>query len=421
MTDVKGKANENVALDELSRAFDERRRKDEASIGCILGQDESDVDPLSLPPEAWGSTAWEFMDPTRRDKMLAGMFRRTLARAMQVMPIYQTSAGYNNVKPSAFDSMGDLAELPLLVKDGDHGFREAVRTDPSLLRPTDIKVSMTPYLSGGTGIDETTAGKPTPTWISMDDLDLESRALASRCFVPGGFHACMRVMNFYNLAHKGGQEIMMALHHLGVVTVMPRRPEDSLEQCVDYMTRFNINGVMAVPKSPKDRNGAPKGGSVSFESLYLANAGLFGADALVKNAFVTGFQIPGYVEQLAEQKGIRMFTTWGASEAIPGATSTVLGPQERVCKFNSMHLTYFPHYLSVMNLAQGRACRPGEEGLLLVTTIARQGTIWINYVIGDKATVISDACPCGRTTPVIGDIRRVDNPSELALGGCRFA
>jgi hypothetical protein len=67
-----------------------------------------------------------------------------------------------------------------------------------------------------------------------------------------------------------------------------------------------------------------------------------------------------------------------------------------------------------------RPAQVGEEGLLLVNTIARDGTIFINYAIGDKARVIATSCPCGRTTPIIGEIRREDNPTELA-GGCRYA
>ncbi|MEK6823270.1 MAG: hypothetical protein AABY13_05550, partial [Nanoarchaeota archaeon] len=311
--------------------------------------------------------------------------------------------------------------VPLLVKDGKHGFREKVRRMPTLLRPDDMPITMSPYLSGGTGIDEQTVGKSTPTWISERDLDTESRALAFRCFVPGGFHSQMRFMNFYNLAHKGGEEIRRAMNHLGVETFVPRRPEDSMESCLHYMETFGVNAIAAVPQSPRDRKGAPKGGAVSFEDMYMARASLFGGDAQVTNAFVTGFALPESVIRLAERNDLRLFTTWGASEAIPGYTSTVLGPPTRVCKHNNQHLLHFPHFLSVVDTHRNRFCKPGEEGLLLVTTIARDGTLFINYAIGDKATVISNECDCGRTTPVIGNIRREDNPTELSEGGCRFA
>ena len=81
-----------------------------------------------------------------------------------------------------------------------------------------------------------------------------------------------------------------------------------------------------------------------------------------------------------------------------------------------------PHLLSVVTIKDGVLvpAKVGETGIVLVTTIARQGTLFFNYAIGDKATVIATACDCGRTTPIIGNIHRVDNPSEIIEGGCRF-
>ena len=413
------------ADEQLVHDFEMQRARDEVRLREILDSypDKNNIDPDTLPSETWGLLAWEFMDLGLRDRILAGMFRHSLARAKKAMPIYEQSLAYVDVCPELFESMEQLVQIPVLVKDGLHGFRQKVRSNPSLLRPTDKAVLMTPYLSGGTGIDNQTVGKSTPTWISERDLERESLALAFRCFLPGGFSKAMKFMNFYNLAHKGGEEIKRAINHLGAQVFLPRRPEDSVEQCLEYMDLFGITALAAVPQSPRDKKGAPKGGAVSFDDLYARKAELFGSKGTVKSAFVTGFAIPESVINLAQRNSLNLFSTWGASEAIPGATSPVLGPPTRICKYNNQHLLYFPHYLAVMDLtgAQPRFCQPGEEGLLLVTTIARDGTLFINYAIGDRATVISNHCECGRTTPVIGKIRREDNPGELSSGGCRYA
>jgi phenylacetate-CoA ligase len=417
----------------LQTQFAQRLAQDKKDLEDFLStaEDRFAINPKDVPAMIWGNTYWDFMPADDRDRILAGMFRHTLTRAQTHMPIYQSSDAFKKIKPADFATMADLLELPFLSKDGENGFRAKVFTKPELLRPTDITATLTPYLSGGTGIDEETEGKATPTWISENDLDLESRALAFRCFLPGGFNTETKIMNIYNLAHKGGEEIRRAVSvHIGVHTNIPRRPEENIHLVLANIKKYRINTIAAVPASPTTRSGAPKGGAVSFQSIYSESPKIFGTkyetgeegEGLVDTAFVTGFALTKEIIKIAERNGMRLFTTWGASEAIPGATSTVIGPEERLCKYNSQHLTYGPHMLTVVDVKgdKPRFCRPGEEGLLLVTTIAREGTIFVNYMIGDKAKIEAEQCPCGRTTPIISGIRREDNKAEFASGGCRY-
>jgi|GEM_PF-1213259 len=419
----------NGGLDDLTKQFDALVRQDREKLSAFLKDqgDPHNIDPLTVPAEIWGNTAWDYMSPMDRNSILGGMMRHTLGRAREVMPIYAESEGYKSVGASEFRSMSDLLLVPLLVKDGKHGFRFRVLNDPDLLKPTDVKSStLVLYLSGGTGINDQTVHKSTPTLVTEYDLQLESAALGARCFIPGSFNRGTRLMNFYNLAHKGGEEIKRAAEFIGVEGIMLRRPEDTAEHCLTYMQKYKVNTLAAVPApppavkhGPMDK-GAPKGGGVSFEELYYRDANVIKEQ--ISTAFVTGFALPKDVIGLAEKHDINLFTTWGASEAIPGATSTVLGPATRTCKYNSQHLLWGPHYLSVIDTSGGgpRLCKPGEDGLLSLTTIARQGTMFINYLIGDKAKVVSYDCSCGRTTPVIGNIRREDDPAALAAGGCRY-
>jgi phenylacetate-coenzyme A ligase PaaK-like adenylate-forming protein len=64
----------------------------------------------------------------------------------------------------------------------------------------------------------------------------------------------------------------------------------------------------------------------------------------------------------------------------------------------------------------------GEQGLLVFTSWARDGTIWIRYAPGDVATLFlgEGECPCGLRSPVIDDVHRM-NPAEqedLFSAGC---
>jgi phenylacetate-CoA ligase len=65
----------------------------------------------------------------------------------------------------------------------------------------------------------------------------------------------------------------------------------------------------------------------------------------------------------------------------------------------------------------GRACRPGETGRVVVTTLHNFAMPLVRYVIGDYAEV-GVPCPCGRGLPVLTRVLgRVRNMLVLANGG----
>jgi phenylacetate-CoA ligase len=53
---------------------------------------------------------------------------------------------------------------------------------------------------------------------------------------------------------------------------------------------------------------------------------------------------------------------------------------------------------------QGRPCRPGETGRVLVTTLRNYRAPFIRYDIGDLATVDHGPCPCGRGLPTLAAV-----------------
>ncbi len=377
-----------------------------------------DADPFSLPECLWGNTAFDFLEPAKRDEILSSMFRFTLRRALATMPVYASQA-YREVVPDDFRSLNDFVNLPILVKDGIpqagiRGFREPSLDNPSILRPADIDSALV-YKSGGT------KGLSTPTFITEADLAVEAQSLGLRSFLPGGFESGDVLYNFYNPTHKGGELIKRAALLTGAKTVITRRPEDDLAQCISDLKAYSCTAIAAVqPPIENQQETIKKGSGVSFLNLYAAAPELFGKQ--IKNAFITGYPLPQELISFAEDIGLKLFTAWGSTEAIVGATSTVIGPETRLCKYNNQHLVLGPHFLGLAKISDGKLLpvKEGEDGIIFVNNIARQGTIYINYAIGDKAQLVSRSCQCGRTTPVISAIRRIDNPQEIAAVGCRY-
>lgn len=113
----------------------------------------------------------------------------------------------------------------------------------------------------------------------------------------------------------------------------------------------------------------------------------------------------------------------GSSEAIPqGGSIGFPGNNTKVCQYNNLHLFNGPHYVDVVKEEDNTIVpvKKGEKGLLVYTTIAREGTIYLKYAPGDEATLVKDesVCECGLRSKVISNVNRIDDPNDIISTGC---
>lgn len=54
--------------------------------------------------------------------------------------------------------------------------------------------------------------------------------------------------------------------------------------------------------------------------------------------------------------------------------------------------------------AEGRSLPPGASGEVVVSNLINTGTVLLNYGLGDVAALLPEACPCGRTLPLMSQI-----------------
>jgi hypothetical protein len=147
----------------------------------------------------------------------------------------------------------------------------------------------------------------------------------------------------------------------------------------------------------------------------------------VEFIFLGGFEIVPEALEMVERylDGVPAATLLGSSEAIPQACSTnpFLTPTG-LCHYNNLHLLHGPHYTEVLKPEGDRwvPVSKGEQGLLVYTSWARDGTIWLRYAPGDLATLLlaEGECPCGIKSPVISGVRRMhlEQRAELFISGC---
>jgi phenylacetate-coenzyme A ligase PaaK-like adenylate-forming protein len=278
-------------------------------------------------------------------------------------------------------------------------------------------------------------GQATPTFLTLTDRQREIQAWrrghAYHGLIPGD-----SVLYTYNTTHKGGQWMQESLWTHGI-NVYLRRPEEGPLQVLENLRTFRVNALFTVQQPYEAIVRQEKAAGINLHALIQASLenpeyqGVLLPDSQGKTQvefiFLGGFVIVPYALELVQSylPDTQVATLLGSSEAIPQACSTNprLTPTAR-CHFNNLHLLQGPHFIEVVK-AEGDAWVPvqkEEQGLLVYTTWARDGTIWIRYAPGDVATWLLDEgeCPCGISSPVITNVHRL-NPagsSELLLHGC---
>lgn len=367
--------------------------------------------PLQIPINIWQNPSWELLKKEELRELLLPFLKFSFSRAIKTIPVYKDV--YKNKQQ--IDSFEDFQSIPILVKDstnGDIGYREKILTNPYILLPNDIKTNYQVYKSGGT------KGVATPTFITPLDREIESAALA-RLFKHAGFKEGDRILSTYNSTHKGGEEIKEAILKL-YATFIPRRSTDSAEDLIKTIEQYNINAIITTQGPVSDGDTVAKGGGTSF--LSLVEAGHDVIEKHVEKIALAGYNVIDDVINWSQAFKKPVASFLGSSEAIPQGGSVSSPGSTKTCQFNNLHLFNGPHYVEVVKEEDNVIvpAKKGEKGLLVYTTIAREGTIYIRYAPGDEATVIKDEseCECGLKSKVISNINRIDNPNDIISTGC---
>lgn len=391
-------------------------------------------DYRQIHPEAFAWHGWDQLSQERLFVMILPFLRQQVQRARLAMPdLYGDQLG--KILPESIHSREEWYRIPLLIKDnttsnGLQGFRNLANRDPLLLRPSDsAALAAVAFSSGGS------LGQATPTFLTLSDRQREIQAWrrghAYHGLMPGD-----SALFTYNTTHKGGQWMQESLWSHGIHVYL-RRPEESPLQVLENLRTFRVNILFTVQQPYEAMSRQEKAAGINLHTLIQASLenpayqGVLLPDSKgqkqVEFIFLGGFAIVPYALELVRTylPDMPVATLLGSSEAIPQACSTnpLLTPTG-LCHHNNLHLLQGPHFIEVVK-ADGDAWVPvqkGEQGLLVYTSLARDGTIWIRYAPGDAAIWFLDEgeCPCGISSPVISDVHRLDPRSrtDLLLHGC---
>jgi phenylacetate-CoA ligase len=314
-------------------------------------------------------------------------------RALQLMRLKKTAAeAYHNqecgllkkrmdelgVKPGDIRSLDDIRRLPFTTK------QDLRDTYPYGLFTLPREQVVRLHASSGT------TGKPIVVGYTQKDIDVWSDAMRRAMLACGlDEHDVIQVSYGYGLftgglgAHYGGEA-------LGA-TVVPTSGGNTERQIL-VMQDFGVTAICCTPSYFTHIAEKARDAGIDIRETRL-RAGMFGAEPWSESMR----------HRIQEDTGIRAYDIYGLSE--------IIGPGVAVeCREQSgLHVFEDYFYPEIIDPETGEVLPDGEEGELVLTTLAKAAMPMIRYRTRDITSLMTEPCPCGRA---IRRIRRIGRRSD---------
>ncbi len=282
------------------------------------------------------------------------------------------------VKPEDIRALEDLARLPFTVKAD---LRDSY---PFGLFASPMEDVVRLHASSGT------TGKPIVVAYTKADVDVWTNAMV-RCLAACGLGQGDIIQNAYGYglftgglgAHYGGEG-------LGA-TVIPISGGNTDRQIM-VMKDFGVTAICCTPSYFVHLTERAAELGIDMRQLPL-RAGVFGAEPWSES-------MRAHIEAAS---GVKAFDIYGLSEIVgPGVGI------ECQCQ-NGLHILEDYFYPEIVDPETGAVLPDGEEGELLLTTLAKQAMPMLRYRTRDITAILPEPCPCGRT---LRRIRRISRRSD---------
>jgi phenylacetate-CoA ligase len=314
---------------------------------------------------------------------------RELARyAADTVPHYRELFRAQGIDPRALTTAADLERLPVLTK-------ETLRADPDrFVSESAAGRTSVPFTTSGTtglrlrihhdrrSLLLNTAFRERQRHVEVHFTGKELRALRLSIGRPGGT----------------GRKVRGLLDDTTVLLRQRRRRISSVqpvEQILAEVNRFRPDIVRSAGSTLEllFRTAAATGAR-----LHRPRVAVYGDDMMTSEG-----------KELIETRfGVPVISHYNAVEAFQlGYTC-----EER----RGFHLYADLTHVSVLPEGAAHPVREGR-GIVVVSNLVNHGTVLLNYRLGDVATLTWDACPCGRTGPLLTELEgRAEDRIRLADG-----
>lgn len=316
---------------------------------------------------------FEAMDRRDLAQLQLERLQETLTRVARNVPLYRKRFAELGVDPETFSDLADVRRLPFTTKAD---LREAY---PYGLFAVPLRDVVRLHASSGT------SGKPVVAGYTRNDVKNWSR-LVARVMVAAGVSRddVVQIALGYGL-FTGGMGFHYGAETVGAA-VIPASSGGTRRQ-VAIMQDYRTSVFVATPSYALHLAETLAAMDVNVNALSL-RYGLFGAEAWTE----------AMREAIEDRLKLTATDNYGLSEIMgPGVAGECL---EKA----GMHVSEDHFLIEIVDPATGAPLADGEEGELVITTLAKEAYPMIRFRTGDLTRIIPEPCPCGRTMRRIGRI-----------------
>jgi phenylacetate-CoA ligase len=306
--------------------------------------------------------------PQKKLKKLQGQrLGKIVEKVYRRVDFYRRKMDAMGVKPSDIRTVEDIQKLPFTTKDE---MRE-VYPYGLLACPLDEIVEV--HTSSGT------TGTPVVDAYTMNDIEIWSEVMA-RTLSMGNVTRKDIVQNAYGYGlFTGGLGVHYGARKIGA-NIIPISGGNTKRQLA-IMKDFGTTVLTCTPSYTQYLAEVAKEEGVDLSRLPL-KAGFFGAEPWSETMR----------QEIEERLGLKAFDIYGLTEIIGPGVAAECDRQ------NGLHVFEDHFFPEIIDPTTGRQLPFGEKGELVITTITKEGTPVIRYRTRDITWLMSEPCPCGRTS-----------------------
>ena len=309
----------------------------------------------------------ECMEGAARKGLQLARLKNLVETLYAKVPFYREKMDAAGVRPVDIHGLADITRLPFTTKDDlrrnyPHGL---------LACPKDRIVEV--HMSSGT------TGKPVVDEYTQNDIDIWREAMA-RTLAGGGCTRDDIVQNCYGYGlFTGGPGA-----HYGAMTigaeVLPMSSGNTDRQLM-VMQDFGSTMLTCTPSYALYMAEEAAAAGIDLKTLPIGK-GCFGAEPWSENMR----------KEIETRYGMKAYDIYGLTEIIGPGVSFECEAQ------NGLHINEDLFYPEIIDPATGETLPDGERGELVFTTLTKEGTPLLRYRTRDITYLITEPCPCGRTT-----------------------
>lgn len=320
------------------------------------------------------ASGMDFLPREHLRKIQSQRLSATVKLAYENVQLHRSRMDALGVKPGDIKTVDDISKLPFTEKT------DLRDTYPYGLFAVDMSEIVRLHASSGT------TGKPIVVGYTREDMRLWETSVM-RCLLMNGVRRSdfVQVSFGYGL-FTGGLGLHGGAEALGC-TVIPASGGNTERQLM-IMRDFGATVVCCTPSYFVHLIEESKKYGVDMKKLPL-RIGVFGAEPWSER--MRAF--------MRENASIEVFDIYGLSEiAGPGVGG-------ECCAHDGIHILEDNFYPEIIDPDTGKPLPDGEEGELVITTLAKRAMPILRYRTHDITSIIAEPCPCGRT---VRRIRRID-------------